>query len=79
MFGENERRFVESIVEHIPNVAKVQQYIKENYNIDSYYDEDNETLHLVAPSINESMGLASAKEYVNSTIDETMLNVVFGL
>jgi len=79
MFGENEKKFVESLINHVANVAKVQQYIKENYGVKSYYDEDNETLHLVPEKINEGLNLASVKEYVNSQIDETMLNVVYGI
>ena len=78
MFGENEKRFVESVVNHLSNVAKVQDYLKENFNVCSYYDEDNETLHLVANEINEGLDLAAAKEYVNQQIDEAMLTVVYG-
>jgi len=78
MFGENEKKFVESLVNHLSNVAKVQDYLKENFNVLSYYDEDNETLHLVANEINEGLDLAAAKEYVNQQIDEAMLSVVYG-
>ena len=65
MFGKNEKQFVESLVNHLSNVAKTQDYLKENFNVSSYYDEDNETLHLVANEINEGLDLAAAKEYVN--------------
>lgn len=78
MFGENEKKFVEALVNHLSNVAKVQDYLKENFNVSSYYDEDNETLHLVANEINEGLDLAAAKEYVNQQIDEVMLSVVYG-
>ncbi|MBQ3414339.1 MAG: hypothetical protein IJH39_03140 [Clostridia bacterium] len=78
MFGENEKRFVTSLVNHLSNVAKVQDYLKENLNVSSYYDEENETLHLVANGINEGLDLAAAKEYVNQQIDEAMLSVVYG-
>jgi len=78
MFGENEKKFVESLVNHLSNVAKVQEYLKENMNVSSYYDEDNETLHLVANGINEGLVLAAAKDYVNQQIDEAMLSVVYG-
>ena len=78
MFGENEKKFVESLVNHLANVAKVQDYLKENFNVSSYYDEDNETLHLVANEINEGLDLAAAKDYVNQQIDEAMLSVVYG-
>lgn len=78
MIGNNEKKFVESLVNHLANVAKVQQYLKENMNVSSYYDEDNETLHLVANEINEGLDLAMAKQYVNQQIDEAMLTVVYG-
>lgn len=79
MISDNEKRFVKAIVDHVANVAKVQAYIKEHFGILSYYDEDNETLHLVSENLNEGLALASAKEYVNRQIDETMLNVVYGM
>ena len=78
MFGKNEQKFVESLVNHLSNVAKVQDYLKENFNVLSYYDEDNETLHLVANEINEGLNLAAAKDYVHQQIDEAMLSVVYG-
>jgi len=78
MIGQNEKKFVKSLVNHLSNVAKVQDYLKENFNVSSYYDEDNETLHLVANGINEGLDLAAAKEYVNQQIDEAMLSVVYG-
>ena len=78
MIGNNEKKFVESLVNHLANVAKVQKYLKENMNVSSYYDEDNETLHLVANEINEGLNLAMAKQYVNQQIDEAMLTVVYG-
>ena len=77
MFGENEKKFVESLINHVSNVAKVQQHINENYGVKSYYDQDNETLYLVKDKINEGLELDDVKEYVNSQIDEAMLNVVY--
>lgn len=79
MITDNEKKFVKAIVDHVANVAKVQEHIREHFGIQSYYDEDNETLHLVSENLNEGLALASAKEYVNSVIDETMLNVVYGM
>ena len=78
MLGENEKKFIESLVNHLSNVAKAQDYLKEHYNVSSYYDEDNETLHLVANEINEGLDLAAAKDYVESMFDEAMLSVVYG-
>lgn len=80
MLGENEKKFIESLINHVANVAKVQEYIKENYGLQSFYDEENETLHLVIENLNENIStLAEAKDYVNSQIDEAMLNVVYGI
>ena len=78
MFGDNEKKFVEALMNHLSNLAKTQDYLKENYNVSSYYDEDTETLHLVANGINEGLDLAAAKEYVESMFDEAMLSVVYG-
>lgn len=75
MFGENEKQFVDSVVNHLYYVAKVQDYLKENYNVSSEYDEETETLYLKANNINESLNLAAAKEYVNETIDPVFLTV----
>lgn len=79
MITDNEKKFVKAIVDHVANVAKVQEHIREHFGILSYYDEENETLHLVSENLNEGLALASAKEYVNGQIDETMLNVVYGM
>ena len=79
MLGENEKRFIENLVNHVANVAKTQEYIKENYGVDSYYDEETETLHLVGNLINEGLNLASAKDYVREKFDEVMLNVTIGI
>ena len=79
MLGKNEKKFVENLINHVANVAKTQQYIKENYGVISYYDEEAETLHLIGDKINEGLSLASAKEYVKSQFDEVMLNVVYGI
>lgn len=79
MLGKNEKKFVENLINHVANIAKTQQYIKENYGVISYYDEELETLHLIGDKINEGLSLASAKEYVKSQFDEVMLNVVYGI
>lgn len=78
MIGDNEKQFVNMLINHLSNVAKTQDYLKEHFNVSSYYDEDTETLHLVANGINEGLDLAAAKEYVNQQFDEAMLSVVYG-
>ena len=70
--------FLESFINHKSNVSKGQAYIKENFNIDSEYNEDTNTLHLYCNNVNESLELVPAKEYVLSQIDESMLAIQYG-
>lgn len=66
---ENEKAFVESIVNFEANVNKARKYIKENYNIDSTYDEEELTIHLICNNVNESLNLINAEEYLNETLE----------
>lgn len=75
---ENEKNFVKAFFEHKTNICKTQDYIKENFGINSEYNEDTNTLHLFTTNINESLNLAIAKEYIMNTLDETMINVKYG-
>lgn len=76
MFGENERNYVNTLVNHLPNVAKAQKYLKEHYGLYSEYDEEENTLYLQKSSnVNESLQLVSAKEYLEETFDPTMLEI----
>ena len=77
-YTDDEKRFVESILDFNHDLTQVQAYIKENFNIESEYDEEEGALHIWCENVNESLELASAKEYVNSCIDESMLQVVYG-
>ena len=75
---KNEKQLCESLLNFKSNVAKVQKYIKEKFNVDSKFNEDNNTLHLYTNSINESFNMAQAKEYVDGFIDEGLLQVQYG-
>lgn len=70
--------FLESFINHKSNVSNGQVYIKENFNIDSEYNEDTNTLHIFCKNANESLNLAAAKEYLLNTIDETMITIKYG-
>lgn len=76
--NNNEKLFIESFINHNDNISKAQKYIKENFNIDSKYDETKNILHLFATNINENLNLVSAKDYVLSIIDETMIQIKYG-
>lgn len=70
--------FLESFINHKSNIDKCQAYIKENFNINSNYNEDTNTIHLFCDNINESLNLAIAKDYLLSVIDETMVTIKYG-
>lgn len=74
----NELMFLETFLNHKENVNKARTYIKENFNIDSEYNEDTNTLHLYCNNVNESLELVPAKEYILSQIDESMLAIQYG-
>lgn len=73
---ENEKHLIESFLNLDDNVANVQEYIKENYNIESEYDAANDTIYLWANSINESLNLAAAKEYIEEEIGNEMISII---
>ena len=74
----NELMFLETFLNHKENVNKARTYIKENFNIDSEYNEDTNTLHLYCNNVNESLELVPSKEYILSQIDESMLAIQYG-
>jgi hypothetical protein len=61
----NEIKFLDYVVNNLHYVAEAQRTIKEQYGIDSEYDKETMTLHLKSNGINESLQLASAKQYVD--------------
>lgn len=74
----NEKNFVNTIVDFEANVKKAQDYIKENYNVDSEFDIEKGELHLKTANIEKSMMLCAAREYVNEQFGEDHLHVVMG-
>lgn len=60
---ENERRFVDMIVNLEKYVAEVREYIKTNYDVDSHYDASSLTLRLYVKEVNDAAQLLEAKEY----------------
>lgn len=78
MITNNEKNLVESFHNLESNICKAQEYIKENYHIESEYDNDDDTLYIWTNNINESLNLAAAKEYVAENIGYEMINVIYG-
>ena len=68
----NEVGFVGNMMKIDNYIQKVQEEIKEKFNVDSNYNSDTDTLH-----INESNGeqLSIIKQYVLSRIDENLITI----
>ncbi len=73
----NESRLVDGIVNHEANVNNILAYIKENYHIDGTYQEDSCTIKLVCNCAENALMLAQAKEYIEETLGDDMIRVVF--
>ena len=78
MGKEDEKVFIESFLNLNHNIAESQKYIKETYNIESEYDEQDDMLYIWSEDLNENLSLASAKEYICDTIGNEMINVMYG-
>ena len=76
---ENEKHMIDSFLDLEKNIETVKEYIKENYNVESEYDADDNMLYIWTENINESLGLASAKEHVLNTIGAEMIDVIYGM
>ena len=76
--NENVKHFVESFVKFDENVKAVQEYIKETYNIDSTYSDDDDTIYIWTENLNENLNLAAAREYIEQEIGLEMVNVIYG-
>ena len=76
---ENELKLLNSILDHKENVENAQNYIKENFKVNTKYDEDTNTIHLWTSNINESLHLVAAKEYIENEIGLDSVNVKYGM
>lgn len=76
---DNELKLLNSILDHKENVEKAQNYIKENFGVNTKYDEETNTISLWTRNINESLQLVAAKEYVEKEIGLDSVNVKYGL
>ena len=66
--NENVKHFVESFVKFDENVKAAQEYIKETYNIDSTYSDEDDTIYIWTENLNENLNLAAAREYIEQEI-----------
>lgn len=78
MGKENEKFIVESFLNLNHNIEEAQKYIKESYNVNSKYEDEEDTLYIWTENVNENLNLAQAKQYVLDTIGNEMINVMYG-
>lgn len=76
---ENELKLLNSILDHKENIDKAQSYIKENFNVNTKYNEDTNTINIWTTNIKESLQLVAAKEYIENEIGLDSVNVQFGV
>lgn len=78
MFGENEKKFVDRIVNHLHYIAEAQKNIKEKYGVDSEYDEEKDILYIKkSGNVNESLSVVSAKHYAESLFEPEFLTIEY--
>ena len=70
----NEMKFVENIVNFDKKIQTVQNHIKENFNVESKYDEKSNTLYLLKESDN-NLQLSFANDIMKETLNELLVNV----
>ena len=68
-----ELKFAEKIVNFSENLENVQTYIKENFNVDSQFNEDEMTLNIWSISSNNSLQILAAKQYIDENLDNNMI------
>ena len=77
MGKENEKFIVESFLNLNHNIEEAQKYIKESYNVNSKYEDEEDTLYIWTENVNENLNLAQAKQYVLDKIGNEMINVMY--
>ena len=75
----NEKDVVDKFININESIKNAQTYIKENYHIDSEYDEDTNLLYMWSTNVNESLNLGAARAYVSENIGDEFINVIFGM
>jgi len=66
---DNEKKLVESLLNNKSNINSIQNYIKENYSVDSAYDKEISTLYIWGEKSDE------AKTYIKENICDELLDI----
>ena len=71
---DNEKKFVESIVNNYAHILNAQKYIKETFNVDSTYDKNVSVLYIWNEDNNEET-LKQASTYIEENISKEFLDI----
>ncbi len=73
----NERVFIEKLMNSDEDISNVQTHIKENFNIESKYDKENNRLYIWSNNINENLNLALSRDFIESKVGD-FVDIVYG-
>jgi len=73
----NELKFAEKIVNFNENIKNIQSYIKENFNIESKFNEDEMKFNIWTTNISDSLRLIAAKDYINEQLNDLDVEVEY--
>jgi len=73
----NEKKFVKAVIDYAVHIKEAQEYIKENFNIDSEYNDDTAEIKLSCEDVSEAINLVAAKDYIEENLKDTFINVIF--
>lgn len=74
--NENERTLVRALVDFEANLNKTKTYLKETYNIDVTFDEENTVMRLTSEK-NNALDFIHAKKYVNEVFGNEVVTIVY--
>lgn len=74
----NLKKFALSIINFESDLAKLQAYIKENFNTESEFEDETDTLFIWNENINESVQLVAAKEYIANNFGLDRIQIAYG-
>jgi len=69
---------LKSIIDFKSNLEQARQYIKENFNVDSEYNEDENILYIKTNNVNESLNVLPAEEYLMENL-ESLIDIRYGI
>jgi hypothetical protein len=73
----NERVFIEKLMNSDEDISNAQTHIKENFNIESKYDKENNRLYIWSNNINENLNLALSRDFIESKVGD-FVDIVYG-